>query len=59
VKFHRYFAVLLLLLSVAHGNAQDVAQSVVAGIDAYNRGDVATAYRLLWPPPMRAIRMPR
>jgi TPR repeat protein len=31
----------------AHARAQDVAPPVVAGIEAYNRGNVADAFRLL------------
>jgi len=35
------------VVPAAHGGAQDVAPSVVAGIEVYNRGNVADAFRLL------------
>jgi TPR repeat protein len=40
-------AVLLLLLLAGTVRAQDTTPGVLAGIDAYNRGDQATAFRLL------------
>jgi hypothetical protein len=37
----------LALGLAAHARAQDVAPPVVAGIEAYNRGDIPDAFRLL------------
>jgi hypothetical protein len=39
----------LAVVLSTHVRAQDVAPSVVAGIEAYNRGDVSGAFRLLKP----------
>jgi len=39
----------LALALAVHASAQDVASAVAAGIEAYNRGDVSTAFRLLKP----------
>jgi TPR repeat protein len=39
----------LALVLGAHARAQDVAASAVAGIEAYNRGDISGAFRLLKP----------
>ena len=38
---------MLLLLLAGATQAQDVSPGVVAGIEAYNRGDIAAAFRLL------------
>jgi uncharacterized protein len=43
----KFAAAALLALASGYSIAQDVAPSVVAGIDAYNRGDVPSAFRLL------------
>lgn len=47
MRRHRHLLLLIAVLWGCAAAAQDVASSVVAGINAYNRGDIATAYRLL------------
>ncbi|MEI6204242.1 MAG: tetratricopeptide repeat protein [Enhydrobacter sp.] len=47
MKALRHLALLAVMLSTWSAAAQDVASAVLTGIAAYNRGDIATAYRLL------------
>ena len=44
---HRWMALVLVFCLMAKAGAEDNAAAVTAGIDAYNKGDVATAFRLL------------
>jgi TPR repeat protein len=44
---HRWMALALVFCLVAKAGAEDNAAAVTAGIDAYNKGDIATAFRFL------------